>query len=159
MEVTLTNLSVIVGFFTLVQSIIAFCINRHSERKNLQIKIMQGCIEQYRKCAQWPWVWSTKKFITWEKGWFRKKFEMSGSWIWLISSRYFHQRMVKKIDFENPVNMEILKNRGFHKVEWRIWKLRNDYCLEKRSAWRITKECEKSFPKKNRSGLISWEPL
>jgi len=52
MEVTLTNLSVIVGFFTLVQSIIAFCINRHSERKNLQIKIMQGCIEQYRKCAQ-----------------------------------------------------------------------------------------------------------
>lgn len=52
MEVTLTNLSVIVGFFTLVQSIIAFCINRQSERKNLQIKIMQGCIEQYRKCAQ-----------------------------------------------------------------------------------------------------------
>jgi len=47
--VNLTNLGVIVTLLALVQVIIAFRINRHSERKNLQIKIMQGCIEQYRK--------------------------------------------------------------------------------------------------------------
>ena len=51
MEGTLTNLGVIVGVFTLVQGIIASCISRHSEHKNLQLKIMQGCIEQYRKFA------------------------------------------------------------------------------------------------------------
>jgi len=121
MEVTLTNLSVIVGFFTLVQSIIAFCINRQSERKNLQIKIMQGCIEQYRKCADDDRVSQENVqaylgLINEEIYYLREELvpeEIRDEWLMNMINclPLFSLGDKNKIDFENPVNMEILQKR------------------------------------------------
>ncbi|MFA6342974.1 MAG: hypothetical protein WCX75_08955 [Fibrobacteraceae bacterium] len=121
MEVTLTNLSVIVGFFTLVQSIIAFFVNSVSEHKKLQLKIMQNCIEQYRKFADNDNV-SEKEIqaylglINEEIYYLRKKLvpkDIGNEWLMNMINflPLFSSENGKKIDFENPVNMEILQKR------------------------------------------------
>ena len=122
MEVTLTNLSVIVGFFTLVQSIIAFFVNSVSEHKKLQLKIMQNCIEQYRKFADNDNV-SEKEIqaylglINEEIYYLRKKLvpkDIGNEWLMNMINflPLFSSENGKKIDFENPVNMEILQKRN-----------------------------------------------
>ena len=121
MEVTLTNLSVIVGFFTLVQSIIAFFVNSVSEHKKLQLKIMQNCIEQYRKFADNDNV-SEKEIqaylglINEEIYYLRKKLvpkDIGNEWLINMINYLplFSSEDGKKTDFENPVNMEILQKR------------------------------------------------
>ena len=121
MEVTLTNLSVIVGFFTLVQSIIAFFVNSVSEHKKLQLKIMQNCIEQYRKFADNDNV-SEKEIqaylglINEEIYYLRKKLvpkDIGNEWLINMINYLplFSSEDGKKTDFENPVNREILQKR------------------------------------------------
>jgi len=121
MEVTLTNLSVIVGFFTLVQSIIAFFVNSVSEHKKLQLKIMQNCIEQYRKFADNDNV-SEKEIqaylglINEEIYYLRKGLipeKIRDEWLMNMINclPLFSLGDKNKIDFENPVNMEILQKR------------------------------------------------
>ena len=121
MEVTLTNLSVIVGFFTLVQSIIAFFVNSVSEHKKLQLKIMQNCIEQYRKFADNDRV-SEKEIqaylglINEEIYYLRKKLvpkDIGNEWLINMINYLplFSSEDGKKTDFENPVNREILQKR------------------------------------------------
>ena len=121
MEVTLTNLGAIVGVFTLVQSIIAFFVNSVSEHKKLQLKIMQNCIEQYRKFADNDNV-SEKEIqaylglINEEIYYLRKKLvpkDIGNEWLMNMINflPLFSSENGKKIDFENPVNREILQKR------------------------------------------------
>ena len=118
---TLLDLGVIVGFFTLVQSIIAFFVNSVSEHKKLQLKIMQNCIEQYRKFADNDNV-SEKEIqaylglINEEIYYLRKKLvpkDIGNEWLINMINYLplFSSEDGKKTDFENPVNREILQKR------------------------------------------------
>lgn len=119
---TLLDLGAIVGVFTLVQSIIAFFVNSVSEHKKLQLKIMQNCIEQYRKFADNDNV-SEKEIqaylglINEEIYYLRKKLvpkDIGNEWLMNMINflPLFSSENGKKIDFENPVNMEILQKRN-----------------------------------------------
>jgi len=118
---TLLDLGAIVGFFTLVQSIIAFFVNSVSEHKKLQLKIMQNCIEQYRKFADNDNV-SEKEIqaylglINEEIYYLRKKLvpkDIGNEWLINMINYLplFSSEDGKKTDFENPVNREILQKR------------------------------------------------
>ncbi len=118
---TLLDLGAIVGVFTLVQSIIAFFVNSVSEHKKLQLKIMQNCIEQYRKFADNDNV-SEKEIqaylglINEEIYYLRKKLvpkDIGNEWLINMINYLplFSSEDGKKTDFENPVNREILQKR------------------------------------------------
>jgi hypothetical protein len=119
---TLFDVGAIIGAFTLVQGIIAFCINRHSERKNLQLKIMQGCIEEYRKFADNDRVSKENVraylgFINEEIYYLREGLvpkEIRDEWLMNIINflPLFSSEDGNKIDFDNPVNMAILQKRN-----------------------------------------------
>jgi hypothetical protein len=121
---------IIISAFTLFQVIVAFIIIRIIDHRNLQLKIMQDCIDQYRKIVNGKAISEdnvhafleiiNEEIYYLEKGFIPKDIESE----WLTNMinylPIFSFDKKNKVNFNSPVNSKILECRDsiFAKKEW-----------------------------------------